>query len=604
MIKKITFASICILTLAMATKAFALGFDIKADTIPHAMMGLLGGITFLLYGLDKMTSSFKALAGRKLKYVLGKLTTNRFSSLLTGAGVTAIVQSSAATTVMVVGFISAKLMTLPQSLAVILGADIGTTLTVQLIAFKLSQYALVLIIIGFIIKSLSRRESVWNIGRVFMAIGMIFFGIFLISESMAMLQTLEPVRKTMATIQNPFAGILIGFAITALMQSSAAALAIVIAVADQGLLSVSAAFYLVLGCNMGTCLTAAIASMKSNQDGQRAAAAHAIFKFSGAAFFIILYLGLNEYIVRGLMQLDIGGQATIDTVNPRQIAHMHTIFNLTLAVLFLPFINPIAKGLKKLIKTKKPKWRIEAQHLNTFLLDTPGLALNAVRIETALMCSRIKKSLKKAPEIVLDGEIDQLAKMKNEERNIDALYSQIIHYLGQLSTRNLTKDESRQLVWLMNSVNRLETISDLIGEELYQIGQKRHKKSYHIQKTARSHILNISDAASKALKYSTKAIGSFEVELAKNAKAIDKLEFQKLVDKAHKHQTKRIISEASKNLKDYSVETDIIDKLQRIFFHSRKMAKDTLVLLEEREGKKTKKTIESEIAEEILHPLP
>lgn len=603
MIKTVIFTVCSTLTLMLASKAFALGFDIKAETLPHAFMGLLGGITFLLYGLDKMTSSFKALAGRKLKYVLGKLTTNRFSSLLTGAGVTAIVQSSAATTVMVVGFISAKLMTLPQSLAVILGADIGTTLTVQLIAFKLNQYALIFIILGFMIKSISKSDSMWNIGRVFMAIGMIFFGIFLISESMNLLQSIQWVKDMLTHISNPLAALVLGFIITALMQSSAAALAIIIAVADQGLLSITAAFYLVLGCNMGTCLTAIIASLKSNQDGQRAAAAHAFFKFSGALVFAILYIALNEYAVKAIMALDIKGGSTIDTITPRQIAHMHTIFNISLAFMFLPFINPIAKKLRVIIKNKKPKWRLQAKYLDPFLHDTPSLALNAARIETAMMSKRIQKLLKSAPDIVLDGDIDQLAKLKNEERNIDALYSQIVYYLSQLSTKNLTRDESRQLVWLMNSVNRLETICDLIGEELYQIGQKRHKKDHQIHKTARNHIHKIADATVRGLKYSTRAINSFEVELAKNDKAIDKIEFQKLLDRAHKHLTKRLIANVQHELNDYSVETDIIDKLQRIFFHCRKMTKDSLKLIEERKGKKSK-TVEAEIVEELLNPLP
>lgn len=604
MIKNYIFAFSTCCALVFASNSFAMGFDIKTDTIPHAIMGLLGGITFLLYGLDKMTSSFKALAGRKLKYVLGKLTTNRFSSLLTGAGVTAIVQSSAATTVMVVGFISAKLMTLPMSLAVILGADIGTTLTVQLIAFKLNQYALIFVILGFVIKNISRSESVWNIGRVFMAIGLIFFGIFMISESMALLQTIPFVKSAMSSISNPIAGLLIGFAITALMQSSAAALAIVIAISDQGLLTINGAFYLILGCNMGTCITAIIASFKSNQDGQRAAVAHAFFKFSGAFFFLGLYFALNEYMVKGIMLLDYSNESVSDIVSPRQIAHMHTIFNLTLALMFLPFIQVIANILRKVIKNKKPKWRLQAKYLNSYLLDTPGLALNAVRIETALMASRIKKSLKTAVDTVLDGDIDQLAKLRHEEQNIDALYNQIVYYLGKISTKNLTRDESSQLVWLMTNVNRLETISDLIGEELHQIGKKRHKKDHVISKTARTNIENISIAAQQALKYSTKAINSFEVELAKNAKSIDKIEFQKLVDKANKYQTKRLISKENLDMNDYSIESDIIDKLQRIFFHCRKMTSDTLKLIEEREGKRSKPSMMSEKEGETLPTSP
>ncbi len=571
--------------------AFASNFNITAKTWPHAIMGLLGGITFLLYGLDKMTSAFKSLAGERLKYILGRLTKNKISALMTGAGVTAIVQSSAATTVMVVGFISAKLMTLPQSLAVILGSDIGTTLTVQLIAFKLNQYALIFIIIGFIVKSLSKKESIWHLGRVIMAIGVVFFGIFLIGESMALLQNLPIVKQTISHISSPILAVIIGFVLTALMQSSAAALAIVIAITDQGLLSISAAFYLVLGCNMGTCITAVIASLKSNQDGQRAAAAHAFFKVSGAFLFFIAFFIFTEWFTKNLISMDASGLSTAERAVPRQIAHMHTIFNISLALLYLPFTDKIAEILTKLIKKKRKEWRVQAEYLDTFLISTPSLAINAARSETAGMANRVIKLMRTTTPAVISGEIDDLAKLKKQERDIDALYSQIIYYLGQISTQNLTADESLQLMWLMNNVNRLENISDLLGEELYDIGVRRQKNDIKISTPTTKQIVALSDSCLKALKYSSNAISSFEVKLAKNAKPIDKEAFKKLLDKAIKNQTKRLIADSPDRVKTYTLEMDMIDKLQRTFYHSRKMTKDTLNLLEQRDGLKNKEDI-------------
>lgn len=572
--------------LLIGAPAFASNFKVTALTWPHAIMGLLGGITFLLYGLDKMTSAFKSLAGERLKYILGTLTKNKISALMTGATVTAIVQSSAATTVMVVGFISAKLMTLPQSLGVILGSDIGTTLTVQLIAFKLNQYALIFVIIGFFIKSLSKKESYWHLGRVIMAIGIVFFGIFLIGESMSLLQTLPIVKQTISHISSPLLGVLVGFVITALMQSSAASLAIVIAFTDQGLLSIAGAFYLVLGCNVGTCLTAAIASLKSSQDGQRAAVAHAFFKTSGALMFFVAFFIFTDWFTNNIILMDASGLSTSDRAVPRQIAHMHTVFNIALALIYLPFTDKIAAILTKLIKTKRKKWRVEATLLDNFLLSTPSLAINAARSETANMAARVLKLMRATTPSVLTGDIDTLGKLKKQERDVDELYGQIISYLGQISTQNLTADESLQLMWLMNNVNRLENISDLFGDELYDVGMKRQNKNIKVSKATSNNIEALALKAEKALKYSSKAITSLEVKLAKDATPIDNAEFKVLLDKSIKHQTKRLVADSADRLDTYTIEMDIIDKLQRAFYHSRKMAKDTVTLLEQREALK------------------
>lgn len=568
--------------LLIGAPAFASNFKITADTWPHAIMGLLGGITFLLYGLDKMTSSFKSLAGERLKYILGTLTKNKISALMTGATVTAIVQSSAATTVMVVGFISAKLMTLPQSLGVILGADIGTTLTVQLIAFKLNQYALLFIILGFLIKSISKKESIQHLGRVIMAIGIVFFGIFLIGESMALLQTLPIVKQTLSHISSPILGILAGFIITALMQSSSASLAIVIALTDQSLLSIAGAFYLVLGCNVGTCITAAIASLKSSQDGQRAAAAHVFFKTSGALFFFVIFMLFTDWFTQHIILLDASGLSNSERAVPRQIAHIHTIFNITLALIYLPLTDKIASILTKLIKTKRKKWRVEASYLDTFLLSTPSLAINAARSETSHMAKRVQKLMRITTPAVISGNVDALSKLQKQERDIDALYSQIIDYLGRISTQNLSADESLQLIWLMSNVNRLENISDLLGEELFDIGTKRQQKGIKISKTSAKNLESISKRVENSLKYSSNAIASLEVKLGKDDTPIDNADFKKSLIKATNYQTKRLVVDTPDRIETYGIEMDIIDKLQRTFYHTRKMAKDTNILLQQR----------------------
>ncbi|HRX81799.1 MAG TPA: Na/Pi symporter, partial [Pirellulaceae bacterium] len=248
--------------------------SIEVGTI---LMGLLGGLALFLFGMDQMSDALKLIAGEGIKRDLAKLTTNRFTGALAGAFVTTIIQSSSVTTVLVVGFISAGLMSLTQSIGVIMGANIGTTVTAQLIAFKITHYSLVLVAIGFFMLFCSKNEKVRHYGHMIMGLGLIFFGMHLMSEGTSPLRTYPPFMDMMQQIDNPLTAILLAAVFTALVQSSSATTGLVITLASQGFISLDAGIALVFGANIGTCITAGLASLGKSREAVRAALVHVVF---------------------------------------------------------------------------------------------------------------------------------------------------------------------------------------------------------------------------------------------------------------------------------------------------------------------------------------
>ena len=259
-------------------------------------MELLGGLSLFLFGMDQMADALKAVAGERMKHILATLTTSRIMGLLTGAFVTAIIQSSSVTTVMLVGFVSASLMSLSQAVGVILGADIGTTITAQIVAFKVTKYALALVTVGFLLLFVGRTERTKQYGHLIMGLGMIFFGMGLMSDAMKPLRTYQPFIEMMANVSNPVVGILVATAFTGVIQSSSATMGVVIALALQGLVSLEGGIALALGANIGTCVTAGLASIGKPREAVRVAVAHVTFKIAGVLIIVWFIPQFAEFV--------------------------------------------------------------------------------------------------------------------------------------------------------------------------------------------------------------------------------------------------------------------------------------------------------------------
>jgi len=263
------------------------------------IMTLAGGLAFFLYGMEKMSEGMKKSAGDRMRNILSALTNNRVVGMFVGAFVTMVIQSSSATTVMLVSFVQAQLMTFVQSLGVILGADIGTTVTAQLVAFKLTDYALIMIAVGFALTMFSKKDSTKYMGEAILGFGILFFGMKLMSDAMRPLRTFQPFIDLLKGLENPALGLLVGTLFTALVQSSSAFTGIVIVLAQQGLLTLDAGIPLVMGANIGTCITAGLASIGTSREAKRVAIAHVMFKVGGVLLFIFWML-LKKFTINTL----------------------------------------------------------------------------------------------------------------------------------------------------------------------------------------------------------------------------------------------------------------------------------------------------------------
>jgi phosphate:Na+ symporter len=549
------------------------------------VVGLFGGLSLFLFGMDKMSDALKNVAGEKMKDILGILSNNRIMGLITGAIVTAVIQSSSVTTVMLVGFVSAGLMSLSQTVGVILGADIGTTITAQIVAFKVTKYALLLVAIGFGMLFISKREKIQQYGYMVMGLGMIFFGMGVMKDAMEPLRTYQPFIDLMANMSNPILGILVAAIFTALVQSSSASMGVVIVLAMQGLITLEAGISLALGANIGTCVTAGLASLGKPREAARVAVCHVLFKIMGVLIMLPLIGPFAKFVVfispspaEGLTGLQAAA-----AVLPRQVANAHTLFNVGIGVLFLPFVTYFARFVFWLVPDKPlPEIEeIQPKYLSEMLLHTPSLALDAARHEIKRMGKRVDLMNSAMMPAVLTGNKEALQAVREMDEEVDILYKHLVNYLAEVSKLQLNEYQTQKMMKLMAAVNDLEQIGDVIEVSLVDLGEKRVKKGFKISEATRKVINTVHVVVSDALKAAVRAVVEEDEDFATRVISM-KSDMNRLVKQADMHQAKRLISEDSGKFEAYSVEVDIIEKLKRIYYHAKRMAKTVVETEEEK----------------------
>ena len=411
---------------------------------------LLGGLGLFLYGMKIMGEGLENSAGDKLKGILEKVTKNRFIGVIVGAAVTAIVQSSSATTVMVVGFVNAGLMNLIQAAGVIMGANIGTTITAQLVAFKLTDYAPLFIAIGAIIVIAAKAKKRKELGNIILGFGLLFMGMAAMSSAMKPLATSPVFEQLVLSIgDNTLIGIIVGLGMTAVLQSSSATTGILISLATAGAINIEAALPILFGCNIGTCVTALLACIGTTITAKKAAIIHLLFNVIGTLIFLpfISLLGdLVQYLSPGEVA--------------RQVANAHTVFNIAATIIIFPFMGLIIKFVNKAIKGEDDIEKVGPKFIDDKILETPVIAAGQVIKETIRMANKAKKNLELSKKAFDTKDEKLVKKVYENEEIINVLEESITSYLVKLSKRDLSNRERNIVAATFHIVTDIERIGD------------------------------------------------------------------------------------------------------------------------------------------------
>ncbi|MCC8403092.1 Na/Pi cotransporter family protein [Paraburkholderia sp. MMS20-SJTN17] len=451
-----------------------------ADSVRLNLVGifalLIGGLALFLLGLEFLTGGLKAIAGSRLQSLIGVLTANRFRGVMAGAVVTALLNSSTITTVLMVGFVSAGLMTLTQAVPMVMGANIGSTITAQIIAFDVSRLTPYMLAVGFVLHAFGPRERLQQIGRVVLGLGLLFMGIQLMGESTHPLRTYRPFIDAMQDMRNPFFGIIVGAVFTAIVQSSAATLAVVIALSGQGLMPLEAAITLILGANVGTVGTALLASIGKTPEAVQVGVVHLIFNVLGVAIALFLIPQMAQF-VRWISPShpELEGLARLAAEAPRQVANVHTLFSVANTLLLIWFTGPIAR-LAQLVVPKRAKAAKPAgdpRYLDESSLTVPSLALQRVRIELTRLGAQVLHVVQRGSQIMATGTMEEINHLLDQDKETDRLAFEILQYIGRLSLVEHSADEGRQMVGYTQVTSHLESISGIVGTTLMMVGQQR-----------------------------------------------------------------------------------------------------------------------------------
>lgn len=520
---------------------------------------LVGGLGMFLYGMNVMGDGLQKVAGEKLKRIIEMLTTNKLMGVLVGTIVTAIIQSSSATTVMTVGFVNAGIMTLKQAVGIIMGANIGTTVTAQLVSFSIEKYAPIAIGLGMIMWFFTKKKHVKDLAEILIGFGILFVGMSFMKDAAAPVSEMQKVHDAILMLsRNPILGIIAGFLITGTIQSSSASIGILIVLASQGLLPITAALPILYGDNIGTCVTSLLSTIGASRNARRVAIVHLIFNVMGTLLFIVV---LSKPIISLV--------TTMDPTNvPRQIANAHTLFNLVNVCILFPFSNYLLKLAYKLVPVSVDE---EEERINTTkflderILETPSIALSNTVDEVIRMASRSTRSLNASYESIKNKDMDLVAKSFEYEKIINKLQIDITNFLFKLTTRNLSDIERIKTDVLFHIVNDIERVGDH-AENLAEISGFLNEKKLSFSEEASRELDILFDIASRNFYDSITAIKTYDEELAKEIIERES-EFGKLEKEYRKTHMDRLRSG------DCTVEAgiyflDIITNLERISDHS------------------------------------
>lgn len=567
-----------LLSLFVVPGSFAADLPGNNFDVLQLFMGLFGGLALFLGGLDLLSEGLKKAAGDTLKTLLSKMTTNRFLGAITGAFVTAILNSSSVTTVLVVSFITAGVMTLAQSVGVIMGANIGSTMTAQLLAFNIAAYSLLPVAIGFFMTFVAKREKVKYTGMMLLGIGLVFFGMGIMSEAMTPLRTYEPFMVFLESMKRPLLGILAGALFTSLVQSSAATVGIAIAMATEGLLSLEAGIALALGANIGTCVTALLAAMGKPVEAVRAAIVHVLFNIIGVLVWLP-FIGILADIATAISPAREALEGVTNVVSdvPRQIANANTFFNVFNTIAFIGFTGIFARIAEMLFPEKKEKIGIiiEPKYLDEAAVEVPSIALEQVRQEFGRMGQIACEMFGGLPDAVLNKSKEQVEKIIELDDKVDILEAAIFGFLGKIRQRPLTEEESDIHQDLMTATVSLENLADLVETELAGLVKKFIRKERQVSETTKLVFEELYQEVYQSVELAVQSIQNNDQHAA--LAVINKKEnIAQLVERLVTRKAEVLgRDQAGDELETARIEISLIDKMTRAYTLTRRLAKIT-----------------------------
>ncbi len=502
--------------------------------VQSMIFSFMGGLGLFLYGMKIMSEGLQKAAGNRLRKILEKLTSNRFMAFLVGVGVTAVVQSSSATTVMVVGFVNAGLMNLLQAIGVILGANIGTTVTAQMIAFKVQQYALPAIGLGVGLRLFATSRRWQYYGEILIGFGMLFYGLTVMKSGLSALKHHESFHQAFITFgNNPVLAVFAGALLTMILQSSSATVGITMTLAVSGALSFKGGVGLILGENIGTTITALLASIGTNVTAKRAARAHMVFNVVGVCYILLLFpffIKLVEFITPGDpdflinsadQALNYGMAIGEKPFIARHLANAHTLFNVVNCLLFLPFLGFLARISTWMVPVHdEDEQETHLRYLDNRVLDTPSLAVSQARQETVRMMEIAMKMFAQTMECSHQYSMKLVDKIYRKENTIDMLQKEITDFIVALSPQSLTREFSREVNSLMYMVNNIERIGDH-SENLVKLVERRLESRIIFSDQAMEEIENISDKTTEFLNLVCDGLKKGDGQIMNEAKRLE-----------------------------------------------------------------------------------
>ncbi|PLX14189.1 MAG: hypothetical protein C0594_00380 [Marinilabiliales bacterium] len=481
---------------------------------------------------------------------------------------------------MLVSFVQAQLMTFAQSLGIILGASIGTTFTVQLIAFKLSDFSLLIVGIGFAMFFLSKSKNIKNLGQGILGFGILFLGMWLMSDAMYPLRTYQPFINLLLVLENPILGILIGTLFTGIIQSSAAFLGIVMVLGSQGLITLEAAIPLILGSNLGTSMTAILSSINSTREAKRVALAHSLFKILGILLFV-WWIPTFAELVRNFSPIEGMDVSSPDNFNaiPRQIANAHTFFNILLTIVLLPGINIAANLITKIlpdIEEDEDETQFKTKYLEEDLISTPVLALSLTKAEIIRMALKVKKMVEDILPPFIENNPDKLDEIREREEEIDFLNIKINRYLRKISQESIAEERSHEVFQMMHTSTEVEQIGDIISKRLIPLAEKKNELNIQFSEEGQK---EIEEYHLTTIKQISRAIDFFKDVNLQDAKHIKRKykKYRLLEQELRKTHFDRLIDEVPETLESSQIHLELIELLKRISSHSTNIAR---ILLE------------------------